>query len=211
MAKRKGTPSSSATTKSDAAEPEVVETEAAESKGVETMSNDRIPEANKMLLEICSQKANVIKGASNCPTSEDEVAVEPPRLQPCFTLRWGDGKEDRIETEDYEIMCIEATNPYVNVTMEDLTIINLELKYLHEGKEVAVPIAQYTNKSLADLTPSRMIRFGDLGPNSSNNREVVLGTFRTAPGNYKINLECCYSVKFDKTDTDSFTIPIGRS
>ena len=180
-------------------------------KGAGIMSEDRYAEANEMLTAICSEKANIVRGLSGCPMSEDETTVEPPRLQPCFTLRWGDGKEDRIETEDYEIMCIEALNPYVNVTLEDLTIINLELKYLHDGKEVDIPVAQYTNEKLADLTPSKMIRFGDLGPNSSNSREVVLGTFRTAPGDYRINLECCYSVKFDQTDSDAFTIPVGKS
>lgn len=175
------------------------------------MIDERFEEANEILLKDCSQKANVVRGTSNCPTREDELTVEPPRLQPCFTLRWGDGKKDRIETEDYEILCIEATNPYVNVTLSDLTIIILELKFLHEGKEVDVPIAQFTTEKLADLTPSNMIHYGDLGPNSSEFREVVLGTFRTAPSDYKINLACSFSVKFDQTNSDSFTIPIGTS
>jgi hypothetical protein len=74
-----------------------------------------------------------------------------------------------------------------------------------------VPVAQYTNEKLAVLTPSHMIAFGTLGPHSSLSREVVLGTFRTPPGDYRIKLECAYSVKFDQYDRDAFTITIGAS
>ncbi len=172
------------------------------------MSQKLINKANEALLGV--KKSHLIRGGG-CPTKESQKTVQTPRLQPCFYLYYGNGKEDRIETEDYEIMMLEAVNPYNNVTMENLTVVSLSLKYLHEGKEVAVPVAQYTNEKLADLTPSRMITFGTLGPNESLRREVVLGTFRTPPGDYRINLEYVCSVSFNQHDKDMFTISIGVS
>ncbi len=175
------------------------------------MSNMNIAEANEMLMGIQNSKFNTVPGQAGCPTKESQRTAKAPSLQPCFNLRYGDSKEDRVETEDYEIMIIEAINPYTNVSLEDLTIVSLTLRYLHEGAEVDVPVAQYTNEKLADLTPSKMINFGLLGPNESSSREVVLGTFRTAPGDYLIKLECSYSVRFEQGGEDVFVIPVGLS
>ncbi len=175
------------------------------------MSRKNVAEANEMLMGIQSAKHHMVQGQAGCPTKESQRTAKAPSLQPCFNLRYGDSKADRIETEDYEIMVIEAINPYNNVSLEDLTIVSLTLRYLFDGAEVDVPIAQYTNERLADLTPSKMINFGLLGPNESSSREIVLGTFRTAPGDYLIKLECSYSVRFEQGGEDVFVIPVGLS
>src|SRR3712207_8484092 len=38
--------------------------------------------------------------------------VEEPKIVPCLHLRWGDGPQDRLETEDTEILCLTVCNPY---------------------------------------------------------------------------------------------------
>ena len=171
---------------------------------------EEIKKANNMLLEVQESKFTRVLGHAGC-SEEKEGGVAFPELQPCFSLKYGDGKEDRIETEDYEIMTLEVHNPYTNVSLEDLTIVSLSLRFLHKGKEVEVPTAQYTKEKLADLTPSKMISYGTLAPGQSLTREIVLGTFRTAPGDYTIKLESCYSIRFEQESKDSFVIPVGLS
>ncbi len=143
-------------------------------------------------------------------------AIAPDPLALCFTLHWGDGETDRIESEDYEILTLVAHNPYRNVTFLNVVVTALRLRYLYEGTAVAVPRAEYIDAPLIDLTPSHMVGFGDLAPFDAAGgtrvaRELVLGTFRTAPGKYQIDISYRYSVKFDQTYRDEAVLTVGLS
>ena len=142
--------------------------------------------------------------------------IAAPSAAPCFTLHWGDGESDRIESEDYEILTLVAHNPYPDVTFLKVVVTALKLHYLHEGTAVHIPRAEYTGEPLAELTPTHMVGFGDLAPFGAESgskiaRELVLGTFRTAPGEYQIEISYSYSMKFEQTYRDEATISLGLS
>ncbi|GAG05836.1 unnamed protein product, partial [marine sediment metagenome] len=92
--------------------------------------------------------------------------VQLPEIRPCFTLNWGDGPSDRIETDDVEVLCLTASNPYTNVTLKNVTAFLIILS------STGFP------DKLPDGTPSVMIKpysmicFGDLAPCGHNNSEV---------------------------------------
>ncbi len=136
------------------------------------------------------------------PQRNNSVVI-PPDIGLCFQIHWGDGDQDRIESEDYETLYLVAHNPYLNVTFSDVTVTAITLHYIHDGKVVRLPRAEYTHEPLADLTPRSMVSFGVLPPARLGNptqvaRQLVLGTFRTPPGPYQIHIEYQYGIKFQQ-------------
>ena len=70
--------------------------------------------------------------------------VEMPEIRPCFQITWGEGPRDHMETDDVELLCITASNPYSNVTIKNLRIL---FKIISEHDNSPVP-------TLPDGTPS---------------------------------------------------------
>jgi hypothetical protein len=137
-----------------------------------------------------------------------------PKLQPCFQLMWGDGPEDRIETDDVELMCIKASNPYANVTIKDLVVL-ISIVTEEDGSDVTL---------LPDRTRSVYVKplyatcFGDLPPCDEKNQEVlsvsrefVLVSRGAKEGEYKLYLVYCYSIEVAYADIDSFAINLVKS
>lgn len=142
--------------------------------------------------------------------------ISPPDAAPCFSLRWGDGPSDQIESEDYEILTLAAHNPYRDISFLNLIVTSLKLRFLHNGTAVSVPTVAFTNEPLIELTPSRMVHFGNLVPvsaerNSTVARELVLSTFRTAPGNYELEIEFDYTIKYAYEYRDQAIIQVSVS
>lgn len=138
--------------------------------------------------------------------SIDSQAAEPQNLRPNFVLHWGDGPHDRIETNDTEVMVITATNPYSNVMLKDVRISKIRL--LKDNKKVP---AGADGSVSVDITPSRVIWFGDLGPGKKENREVVLMSCAALAGEYKIELIYDFMVCYDLHDCDHYLIDLVRS
>ncbi|MCK4583584.1 hypothetical protein KAU18_09770 [Candidatus Bathyarchaeota archaeon] len=138
--------------------------------------------------------------------------VDLPIIQPCFKIKWGEGKKDNIETDDVEVMCITASNPYSNVTIKDLTVI---LVIPMDAQQGPIPM-------LPDGTPSVMVKpqflvhFGDIPPCSvdtpdrlpSISREVVMMTRGAKEGKYKIGLAYCFTVEYTLANMDLFNFEL---
>jgi hypothetical protein len=124
--------------------------------------------------------------------------VEEPRVVPCVRLRWGDGPNDRIETDDAKILCITVCNPYNNVTLRDFT---LHLAVLGPGG--AVPTLPDGTPSV-QVRPDYMICFGDVLPcdpkrpdqPSCVSREVVLISRGAQEGPYTVFSAYCFQACF---------------
>lgn len=126
--------------------------------------------------------------------------VEEPSIVPCFHLRWGDGPQDHLETDDTEVLCLTVCNPYSNVVLKDFT--------------VQIVVTTATNGAIppqADGTPSVMIRpqfnicFDDIPAcdpkdpkKSCVSREVVLIDRGAVPGQYKVFVFYCFEACFTK-------------
>lgn len=141
--------------------------------------------------------------------------VEIPPIRPCFELHWGEGPKDQFETDDVELLCITASNPYSNVTFKDLIVL---ISIVTDSDGSAVP-------NLPDGTPSVMIKptyiicFGDVPPCDPKkpeefpkaSRESVLITRGAKEGKYRINILYCFNVEFTMVDIDKFDIEIIKS
>ncbi len=141
------------------------------------------------------------------------LPVRLPDIHPCFTLQWGDGPNDRIETDDVEVLCLTASNPYSNVTLKNVTAFLLVMS------------ATGLPENLPDGTPSvvikpySMICFGDLPPcglgkangRSAVSREVVLISRGAREDTYYIFVVYCYSVEFALAFGSVFPIELVKS
>lgn len=78
--------------------------------------------ANEQLLSDCAAKhfrvdsifmpcgEDIDLAPGDISIGERCAPAELPVIRPCFKLQWGDGPEDRIETDDVEIFCLTAWN-----------------------------------------------------------------------------------------------------
>lgn len=139
--------------------------------------------------------------------------VKVPEIRPCFSLKWGDGENDRIETDDVEVLCLTATNPYTNVTFKDLTLFLIII-----GPDGTVAKLPDGTPSVV-IKPYSMICFGDITPcagykdgkSSGVSREVVLISRGAQEGTYYVLAAYCYSVEFKLAYGSIFPIELVKS
>jgi hypothetical protein len=141
--------------------------------------------------------------------------VKIPAIRPCFVLTWGDGPRDQIETDDYEIICITACNPYSNVTLKGLEIV---ISVITDKNGNNVPDLPDGTPSVF-IKPSNFICFGDIGPCdpkkpdefSCVSREVVLISRGAKRGKYVFHIGYCFTVEMPLKGADKFKFELVRS
>jgi len=151
--------------------------------------------ADGIIRKLCSAKQFEIT-SGNC--KQECQTVEEPKIVPCLRLKWGDGPQDHLETDDTEVLCLTVCNPYSNVVLKEF---NVQL-FVLTAANAAVP-------NQADGTPSVMLKpsfnicFDDIPacdpqkPGSSCvSREVVLINRGAVPGPYKIVALYCFEACF---------------
>ncbi len=140
--------------------------------------------------------------------------VDLPVVRPCFKLRWGDGPSDRIETDDVEVLCLTAWNPYSNVTLQDVTA------YIYVADESGDPPEVLPDGTPSvEITPDAMICFDNISPcdesgNSEDqivSREVVLLSRGAKAGKYHVYVFYCYAVEFSSVFASVFPIDLVAS
>ncbi len=154
--------------------------------------------ADDLIRRECVKKQFELK-SGNC--GERCQTIEEPKIVPCLSLRWGDGPQDHLETDDTEILCITVCNPYSNVVLKNF---NLQL--------IVTTAAGGAIPPQADGTPSVMIRpnfnicFDDIPPCdpekpnqlSCVSREVVMINRGAIPGQYRVFAIYCFEACFTK-------------
>lgn len=151
-------------------------------------------------------KTFTIASNKKCPECCD---ADVPDLDPCFSVSWGDGKHDCLETDDTETFCITAWNPYTNVIFRNVTI----------QFAVVDPNDKLPNGEQAiTIVPDRDICFGDLpaceikGDDTRITREVTLTTCAAKEGHYNIYIGACFSVEIpDQGTVQCFPIKLSAS
>ncbi len=119
-------------------------------------------QVNDNLREACGRKIFPVRSQEPSPPFNTKARL-PANLRPCFELRWGDSRRDEIETDDQEVLCIVASNPYANVTFKDLTVVTIVTQLREEERLVEVPKLPDGTPSV-DISPSYIIYFGVLAP-----------------------------------------------
>ena len=141
--------------------------------------------------------------------------VEQPKLAPCLHLKWGDGPDDRIETDDWEILCISACNPYSNVTLKNFTV---HLVIVDSNGNPVPNLPDGTPSVL--IRPDYQIRFGDLPPCNPDakkpstcvSREVVLISRGAIKGAYTLYAFYCFDACFTYTSAlKAFRLDLVKS
>ena len=141
----------------------------------------------------------------------DGGPVEQPELFPCFSLHWGDGPKDRIDTDDVEVICVEAFNPYRNVRFKAVTVEILEVKSATGGAIATLPDGSQS----INLVPREALSFGDLEPWNPREpnvfsrvaREIMLIATGATPGPYQLQIRYSFSTEYLYPDSsDAFTV-----
>ena len=174
---------------------------------------ETMAEANRRLMQQNAAKHYTIpsNNPSSACTSEGCDEVQIPELRPCFELRWGDGPNDQIETDDLEVLCIVASNPYTNIVLKDVTIILTVIT--QDG--APVPMLPDGTPSVS-ITPSEFICFGDLPPCQDGEpggvaREVVLMSRGAKAGPYAVSIEYCFAAELLLSAEDEFRLDLITS
>lgn len=140
--------------------------------------------------------------------------VEEPKIVPCLHLRWGDGPDDRLETDDTEILCITVCNPYSNVILKNFTVI-----LVVEGQNGStVPVLPDGTPSV-QIKPDYLICFGDIPPCNPDkpdqpsciSREVVLMTRGATEGKYPLYVVYCFDACFTNVNSFAFELNLVKS
>jgi hypothetical protein len=138
-----------------------------------------------------------------------------PEIRPCFKFRWGDGPKDNIETDDVEIICISACNPYSNITIKGLTVI-ISVVTNPDGS----PVANLPDGSPSVLIkPSYNICFGDIPPCDPKDpdefpcisREFALITRGAKRGDYMLKMGYCFTVNISQVGLEEFKFKLVKS
>jgi hypothetical protein len=167
--------------------------------------------ANDILSKLCAAKQFDLK-SGNC-SDERCQRVEEPKIVPCVHLRWGDGPQDQLETEDTEILCITVCNPYSNVALNDFTA---HIIVLNADNTLVANLPDGTPSVL--IKPNFMICFDDIPPCDPQNprkscvsREVVLLTRGAKVGAYNIFVLYCFKACFTKLAAAAFKVDLVAS
>lgn len=171
-------------------------------------------DANQHLERHCAAKQFVVESVRECSTA-GKGPVQYPEIQPCFKLHWGDGPEDRIETDDVEILCITACNPYSNVVFRNLTVV---VSGVTNADGTIVPTLPDGTPSV-EMTPTYLICFGDLLPAGAGepgelscvSREAVLISRGAREGDYLVRIFYCYSIELNQNYMDEFKLRLVKS
>jgi hypothetical protein len=141
--------------------------------------------------------------------------AEEPTVVPCLRLRWGDGPDDDIETDDTEVLCITACNPYSNVVLKDFVL------HLAVADSRGLPVADLPDGTPSvSIKPDYMICFGDIPPcdpdkpdePSCVSREVVLVSRGATEGKYQIFTAYCFQACFTQLVSGStFDLELVKS
>ncbi|HEY6803533.1 MAG TPA: hypothetical protein VI306_08145 [Pyrinomonadaceae bacterium] len=185
-------------------------------------------EQNALLAKNCAGKFNTLKsydchcpdstqtgcGCTGTATTQTErphcIELEWPKIQPCFSVKWGDSQCDCLETNDVETLCITVCNCYTNVAFEDLSIGQIRITNMDGTPIPTLP----DGTPSAQIIPSGSLCFGTVPPCTNGlpscvSREVVLYTRGAKGGNYRVVFEgVCFSVtKHVQTDA-CFVLPL---
>ena len=166
---------------------------------------------NDLLRKLCEGKQFGQK-SGNCNDRRCQ-RVEEPKIEPCVHLRWGDGPQDQLETEDTEVLCITVCNPYSNVALNDFTV---QIFVRNADGTLVANLPDGT--PAVQIKPEFMICFGDIPPCDPQNprrscvsREVVLMTRGAKVGAYKIFVLYCFEACFTKLGAATCQIDLVAS
>ena len=183
-----------------------------------------VPEAlENYLSKTCEAKQFTMdscKGYDNCPCGENQEGekvcrpAEIPKLAPCISVRWGDGPQDALETEDFEVMCVTVSNCYTNIEFSN---VKIAMMFVSDENDHLPPFLPDGTPSVA-VIPEGPVCFGDIPPcvrgkeATSVSRKFAFKSGNARPGKYKLWLyNVCFDVKMNFKQNACFNFELTRS
>ncbi len=169
--------------------------------------------AKLTLMQMALNKSNHVKADYDCP--EFDSFLNPNggkafKVEPCFYLHWGDGPNDNIETEDFEVVILSVCNPFNNVEFRGVTLSDIEIVH---ADGTPVELLPDTTPS-AMVVPSKLVSFNSIAAASCSNIELVVKTSCALEGGYKIRFHFCIeevSLGMSQGDEAAFDLELVAS
>lgn len=148
----------------------------------ESGCEEEVKKANVILNGRADLKQFTIVANGQTVPPSCELAFPTATFAPVFTLEWGDGPSDLIESEDVEILFFRIHNPYRNLIFRDVKIFNLKItpNQTLPGGDDSVRII-----------PAVIDCFDDVQSCSYVSRDFVLLTDHALVGAYQISFDYC--------------------
>ena len=138
--------------------------------------------------------------------------VDWSNIKPCISITWGDSDCDCMETDDFEVLCINVCNCYNNVIFQDYKI-----GYLYVVDENGSPVPTLPDGSPSvEIFPVGPLCFGDIGPCAKEkptcvSRQVVIRTRGALSGKYKLQFGgICYDIGYSFTTESCFEFELCK-
>ncbi len=145
------------------------------------------------------------ENSSLCKEKECCRILEFPEIKPCFTLHWGDSKNDKLETHDTEVVYITAHNPISGVKFNNFIIEKLTV----------IPKQSLPNgEDSFEIVPDSLICFGNIDPCGHAIRKFAFHLRNAKPRSYTIHFDykiCGIELVDMDAGSDSFTVELVDS
>jgi hypothetical protein len=139
-------------------------------------------EANKILDSQCDHKTFTIIANGQTFPVPCMPAFPVVNLKPIFTLHWGDGPSDKLESHDTEIIFFRIHNPFNNIIFKGVKIFNITItpnQTLPDGENALL------------IIPSEIVCFDEVQPCSHVSRDFAFFIQNCIPGPYQISFDYC--------------------
>jgi hypothetical protein len=167
--------------------------------------DEETKEANKILDSQCNRKRFTIIANGQTFPVPCRPAFPIVNLKPIFTLHWGDGPSDKLESHDTEIIFFRIHNPFNNIIFKRVKIFNMTIT---------------PNQTLPDggnallIIPSEIACFDEILPCSHVSRDFAFFIQNCIPGPYQISFDYCIeeiTIVGNNEDKVSFRINVVAS
>ncbi|HEX8672425.1 MAG TPA: hypothetical protein VF710_11085, partial [Longimicrobium sp.] len=137
---------------------------------------------NGVLNARASQKSFTVPAIGQTSPQGCGLAFEQTAFPPLFTLHWGDGATDQLESHDTEIVYIRVRNPYRNLAWRGLKIFNIRITPNHVLPD---------GENALQLIPAEIVCFDEVGPCSFVSRDFAFLIQNAVVQGYQITFDYC--------------------
>ncbi|HEX2078230.1 MAG TPA: hypothetical protein VHG08_10995 [Longimicrobium sp.] len=144
--------------------------------------DEAVNAANHALNERAGRKHFTVHAQGQRPRRGCVLAFEQRDFAPQFSLHWGDGPSDQMESHDTEIIFIRARNPYRNLLFRGVKIFSIRVtpnQPLPGGGDAL------------QLVPAEIVCFDEVGPCGHVSRDFAFLIENAVVQDYQITFEYC--------------------
>jgi hypothetical protein len=145
--------------------------------------DEAVDRANQILNTNAGRKQfTVPANGQTAPTANCGLAFEQTSFPPIFTLHWGDGPTDQLESEDTEVIYIRIRNPYRNLVYRGVKIFNIRVtpnQVLPDGENAL------------QLVPGEIACFDEIEPCSYVSRDFAFLIKHAVVQGYQVEFDYC--------------------